>query len=143
MKLCKSRGGTWTPYRKHASRNAKKCAEQYARPLAGYHRGRTILDAEDPGEYASEYSFWWARAAYYRSDHEKLEEEDYHPACRTMTPEVVDSYMPWNTEVDRVRFEAGNIARMLADFPADKALLEAEHQDPTKDGNNWWSLDKV
>ncbi|MCJ1456653.1 hypothetical protein MMC28_007015 [Mycoblastus sanguinarius] len=126
--------------REHALEKAKKCAERYARPLANYHGGRIILDAEDPGEYASDYSFWWERAEYYRLEHEKLQEDDYHRASRSMTPRVVNPDLPWNTELDRAKCEAGNVARMLADFPAGKALLEAEdHGNLTKDGDYWWS----
>ena len=36
-------------HREHALEDAKRCAEQYARPLANYYGGRIILDAEDPG----------------------------------------------------------------------------------------------
>ena len=126
--------------REHALEKAKKCAERYARPLANYHGGRIILDAEDPGEYASDYSFWFNRAEYYRLEHEKLKEEDYHRASGSVTPRVVNPDMPWNTELDRAKCEAGNVARMLADFPAGKALLEAEdHGNLTKDGDYWWS----
>ena len=129
--------------RKHALESAKKCAERYARPLADYHGGRIILDAEDPGEYASDYSFWWTRAEYYRLEHEKLREDDYHRVfSRSVTPEVANPHMPWYTEVDRAKCEAGNTARLLANFPAGKALLEAEdHGNLTKDGDYWWSLE--
>ena len=132
----------WRHRREHALENAKKCAERYARLLARYHGGRIILDAEDPGEYASNYSFWWARAEYYRLEHEKLEEEDYHRASRSVTPGIAYPGVPWYTELDRAKCEAGNVARMLADFPAGKALLEAEdHGNLTKDGDYWWSLE--
>ncbi len=133
----------WRYKREHALEKAKKCAERYARPLANYHGGRIILDAEDPGEHASDHSFWWARAEYYRLEHEKLEEEDYHRASRSVTPGVANPDVPWNTELDRAKCEAGNVARMLADFPAGKALLEAEdHGNSTKDGDYWWRLEK-
>ena len=128
--------------REHALESAKKCAERYARPLAHYHGGRIILDAEDPGEHASDYSFWFARAEFYRLEHEELMKEDYHRASRSVTPRVAYSGLPWNTELDRAKCEAGNVARMLADFPAGKALLEAEdHGILIKDGDYWWSLE--
>ena len=56
----------WRYKKEYALEDAKKCAERYAQLLARYQGGRIILDAEDPGEYASDYLFWWARAAYYR-----------------------------------------------------------------------------
>ena len=132
----------WRYKREHALEKAKKCAERYALPLANYHGGRIILDAEDPGEHASDYSFWFARAEYYRLEHEKFKEEDYHRASRSVTPGVAYLGVPWYTELDRAKCEAGNVARMLADFPAGKALLEAEdHGNLTKDGDYWWSLE--
>lgn len=132
----------WRYKREHALENSKKCAERYARPLANYHGGRIILDAEDPGEHASDYSFWFARAEYYRLEHEMLQEDDYHRASRSVTPGVAYPGMPWYTDIDRAKCEAGNVARMLADFPAGKALLEAEdHGNLTKDGDYWWSLE--
>ena len=132
----------WRCKREHALEKAKKCAERYARPLANYRGGRIILDAEDPGEHASDYSFWFARAEYYRLEHEKFKEEDYHQASRSVTPGVAYPGVPWYTELDRAKCEAGNVARMLADFPAGKALLEAEdHGNLTKDGDYWWSLE--
>ena len=129
--------------RKHvALESSKKCAERYARPLAYYHGGRIILDAEDPGEHASDYSYWWDRAEYYRLQHEKLEEEDYHRASRSVTPGVAIPDVPWYTELDRAKCCAGNVARLLADFPAGKALLEAEdHGNLTKDGGYWWGIE--
>ncbi len=131
----------WRYKREHALEDAKKCAERYAQLLARYHGGRIILDAEAPGEYASDHSFWWARAEYYRQEHEKLEEEDYHRASRSVTPGVAYPGVPWYTEIDRAKCEAGNVARMLADFPAGKALLEAEDHGNYEDGDCWWSLE--
>ena len=132
----------WRYKREHALEKAKKSAERYARPLANYHGGRIILDAEDPGEHASDYSFWFARVEYYRLEHEKLKEEDYHRASRSVIPGVAYPDLPWYTELDRAKCEAGNVARMLADFPTGKALLEAEdHGNLTKDGDYWWSLE--
>ncbi|KAF6232005.1 hypothetical protein HO173_009842 [Letharia columbiana] len=122
--------------------NLPKNALNDMRDLANYHGGRVILDAEDPGEHASGHSFWWARAEYYRLEHEKLQEDDYHRASRSVTPGVAYPGVPWYTELDRAKCEAGNVARMLADFPAGKALLEAEdHGNLTKDGDYWWSLE--
>ena len=133
----------WRYKRKRALEKAKKCAERYARPLANYHGGRIILDVEDPGEHASDYSFWFVRAEYYRLEYGRLHEEDYHWASRSVTPGVANPDVPWNTELDRAKCEAGNVARMLADFPAGKALLEAEdHGNLTKDGDYWWRLEK-
>ena len=75
-------------------------------------------------------------------EHEKLEEEDYHRASRSVTPRVAYPGVPWYTELDRAKCEAGNVARILADFPAGKALLEAEdHGNLTIDGDYWWSLE--
>ena len=128
--------------REHALESSKKCAERYARSLAYYHGGRVILDAEDSGEHASDYSYWWDRAEYYKVEHEKLEEEDYHRASRSVTPGVAIPNVPWYTELDRAKCCAGNVARLLADFPAGKALLEAEdHGNLTKDGDYWWSME--
>ena len=101
------------------------------------------MDAEDHGQYASNPSFWFAKADFYTLEHEKLKEEDRHQASRSVTPEVACPDMPWNTEVDRAKSEAGNVARMLANFPARKALLEAEdYGSLTKDCDYWWSLRK-
>ena len=53
-----------------------------------------------------------------------------------MTPGVANPDVPWNTELDRAKCEAGNVARILAGFPAGRALLEAEdHGNLTKDGD--------
>lgn len=130
-------------YRKeHALEISMRRTGEYARLLANYPAGRTILDAEDPGEYAFDPSYWWARAEFYRLEQEKLLEEEYHRASRSVTPEVVNPNMPYMTELDRAKCTAGNVARMLADFPAGKALLEAEnHGNPMKDGNYWWSFE--
>jgi len=123
-------------------KSAKQYAEQYARWLTQYHEGRVLLDAEDPGEYATDPKYWWARAACYRVEYEKLEEEDYHRASRSVTPGVANLDMHWFTELDRAKCKAGNVARRLADFPAGKALLEAEdHGSSIKDGDYWWALE--
>jgi len=123
-------------------KDAKQCAGHWARRLAEYHEGRVLLDAEDPGEYATDSKYWFARAACYRAEHEKLKEEDYHRASGSVTPGVACSDMPWYTELARAKCEAGNVARLLADFPAGKALLEAEdHGTSIKDGDYWWALE--
>jgi hypothetical protein len=123
-------------------KDAKQCAGHWARRLAEYHEGRVLLDAEDPGEYATDSKYWFARAACYKAEYEKLEEEDYHRASGSVTPGVACSDMPWYTELARAKCEAGNVARLLADFPAGKALLEAEdHGSSIKDGEYWWALE--
>ena len=128
----------WRYKRKHALEKAKECAERYARPLANYHGGRIILDAEDPGEHVSDYLFWFVRVEYYRLEYNRLHEEDYHRVSRLVISGVVNPDMPWNSELDRAKYEAGNVARMLVDFPADKALLEAEdYENLIKDGDYW------
>lgn len=43
-----------------------------------------------------------------------------------MILEVAYPGVSWYIDLDRAKCEAGNVARMLADFLADKALLEAE-----------------
>jgi len=96
--------------REHALESAKECAERYAQPLANYQGGRIILDAEDPGEHASNYSFWFARAEFYRLEHKELMEKDYHQVSRSVTPIVAYPGLPWNTEPDRAKCEAGNVA---------------------------------
>lgn len=54
--------------------------------------------------------------------------------------EVANQGVPWFTQIDRPKCEAGNGARMLADFPAGKTLLEAkDHGKFIKDGDYWWS----
>ena len=89
-------------HREHALEDAKECAEQYTRPLANYYGGRIILDAEDPRQHASDYSFWLTRAEYYRLEHEKLE-EDFHWASRSVTPGAAYPGLPWYTELDRAK----------------------------------------
>ena len=94
------------------------------------------MDTEDPGEHASDYSFWFARVEYYRLEHKILQKDNYYRASRLVTPEVAYPGVPWYTDLDRVKCEAGNVARILADFPASKALLEAEdHGNLTKDSD--------
>ncbi len=123
-------------------RDVKQCVGHWARRLAEYHEGRVLLDAEDPGEYATDSKYWFARAACYRAEYEKLEKEVYHRASGSVTPGIACPDMPWYTEVARAKCEAGNVARLLADFPAGKALLEAEdHGSSIKDGNYWWTLE--
>ena len=99
------------------------------------------MDCGIPEEYAHEPRFWWERAEYYRLEHEKLDEEDLHRASRSVTPQFAyPPIWPGNTELDHAKCSAGNIARQLADFPAGKALLEAEfHGSSTKDGDPWWA----
>ena len=122
--------------------DAMRCAGQYARLLAIYHGGRIILDAEDPGEDASDPEFWFARAEYYRLEHEKLREEDYHRASGSVTPKVTNSEL-WETELDRAKGSAENTAGLLVQFPAGKSLLEAEdHGDSITDPDYWWSKER-
>lgn len=103
--------GVWRHKREHALGDAKGCARQYTRSQGIYPRGRIILDAETPREHASNYLTWFDRAECYRLEHEKLQEDDHHRASRCV---------PWFTEFDRAKCEAGNVARMLSDFPAGK-----------------------
>lgn len=57
-----------------------------------------------------------------------------------MTPGVPYPPVPRYAELDRTNCESGNAARILADFPAGKALLGAEdHWSLTKDGEYRWS----
>ncbi len=119
--------------------DAMEYAGRYAKSLAIYHGGRVILDAEDPGEYASDPEFWFTRAEYYRLEHDRLQEEDYHRASRSVTPKVMNPVL-WKTELDRAKGTAGNTAGLLVQFPAGKALLEAEdHGDSITDPDYWWS----
>ena len=53
-----------------------------------------------------------------------------------MILEVAYLGVSWYTKLDRAKCEVGNIARMLADFPASKVLLEAkDYENLTKDGD--------
>ncbi len=122
--------------------DAMEYAGRCAQSLAIYHGGRVILDAEDPGEYASDPEFWLTRAEYYRLEHDRLEEEDYHRASRSVTPKVMNPVL-WKTELDRAKGTAGNTAGLLVQFPAGKALLEAEdHGDSITDPDYWWGKEK-
>ena len=57
-----------------------------------------------------------------------------------MTSGVAYPGLSWYAELDRAKCEAGNVARMLVDFPTDKTLLEAEdYGNLTKDNDYWWS----
>ena len=122
--------------------DAMEHAGRYAKSLAIYHGGRVILDAEDPGEHASNPDFWFARAEYYRLEHDRLQEEDYNRASRSVTPKVMNPVL-WKTELDRAKGTAGNTAGLLVQFPAGKALLEAEdHGDSITDPDYWWGKEK-
>ena len=125
-------------HREHALKDAKGCAEQYARPLANYYGGRIILDAEDPGEHASDYSFWLARAEYYRLEHEKLEEEDYHWASRSVTPGGAYPGLPWYTELDRAKCDWWSQENFQKPPPEVK-----DHGDSVTDPDYWRSKKKI
>lgn len=46
--------------------------------------------------------------------------------------------MLWNIELDHIKCEVENVARMLADFPADKTLLETkDYGNLIKNGDYW------
>ncbi|KAI9748689.1 MAG: hypothetical protein M1835_001734 [Candelina submexicana] len=123
---------------------AKRRAEARARLLSQYHKGRIILDAEAAGEYAADPNFWFARAAYYQVEYEKLEEEDYNRASREMTPEFIHPDLFGENELDRAKCSAENAARYLARFPTGKALLEAEpYVDSITNPEYWWSKEKL
>lgn len=84
------------------------------------------MNAKDSKKYTFDHLFWWVRVEYYRLKYEKLEKEDYYRVSRLVILEVVNLDVLWNTELDRVKCEAENIARILVDFSADKTLLKTE-----------------
>ena len=99
------------------------------------------MNAEDPKEYAFDYSFWWTRVIYYRLEHKKLKKKNYYRVSKLVTSEIIYLDMSWYIDLDRVKCEVENITRILIDFLADKALLETEdHENLIKNDDYWWSL---
>ena len=124
-------------------KDAKQCAEIWARRLAQCHEGRVLLDAEDPGEYATDPEYWFARAAYYRVERERLMEEQGDRDSRSPTPGYIPPEFFGETELDRAKGSADLAAQCLANFPPGKALLEAEdHGVSSSDPTYWWSKEK-
>ena len=124
-------------------KDAKQCAEIWARRLAQCHEGRVLLDAEDPGEYSTDPEYWFARAAYYRIERERLMEEQRDRDSRSPTPGYIPPEFFGETELDRAKGSADLAAECLAKFPPGKALLEAEdHGVSSSDPTYWWSKEK-
>lgn len=120
--------------------STKQIAEKYAQFLSEHHQGRRILEAEDPGEYATEPRYWLSRAAFYKIESEKLDDEYYEGPSRAETPAMFNpASSPFRTDLDRAKCCAGNVARELAAFPEGQALLENEdHGESTADLHHWW-----
>lgn len=113
---------------------AKKLFEQSANSLVPYVHGRNILEAEDTTKYASDPKYWLARSRFYKFEYKRLQEEDKGRSEGSVTPEISNPQMFGETDTDRARCRAGNVARQLAKYPAGKAMLEAEDEDCSY----WW-----
>jgi len=127
--------------RENALEIAKDFAGIYAQHLAEFVDGRVLLDSEDVGEYAADPKFWRARAAYYKSEYDKLMGEEKR--WREPTSEI---YYPghWGTELDREKASVQNAAQLLARCPTGKALLESEDYGGfATDPEHWWSKEKL
>jgi len=124
-------------------RLALDAAKYYAQRLARHHAGRVVLTAEEPGRNDMDPQYWLARANFYKAEYERLEEEDYNWASRSVTPEQYHPDLFGETELDQVKGYAGNAAGILATLPAGKALLESEeHRESATDPEYWRRKEK-
>lgn len=53
---------------------------------------------------------------------------------------MVDPDILCKTELERARYEAGNVARLLAGFPAGEVLLETDNHGNWTSDSGWWNL---
>ena len=122
----------------------KQIAENCARYLLEYHAGRLILQAEEPGEYASEPRYWLARARFYQKEYDRLRAE-HNGRSRSSTPLIVNIHRASDgTELGQAKHAAGNAARGLVRFPTGESLLLNElHGDPPVSLGSWWSMDRL
>ncbi len=124
--------------REQRLRYAKHWAEFYGQRLTEHHAGRVVLAAEDPGHNRMDPQYWLARADFYKAEYERLEEEDYNRASRSVTPEIYHPDMFGETELDQTEGYAENAAGRLATLPAGMALLDAEdHGESATDPEYW------
>ena len=128
------------PHRERISlENARRYAEENAHLLVRHHLGRAILGDEAPGTDAVNPRFWLARAAYYKLEYDRIQEESSGHLSGSVTPEVINSDIFCRSEVGRAMCEAGNVARMLARYPGGKRFLEAESIGSSEGyRSHWW-----
>ncbi|KAL9124462.1 MAG: hypothetical protein Q9217_006207, partial [Psora testacea] len=123
-------------------RLALNAAEYWAQHLAKHHTGRVILAAEEPGRNALEPQYWLARVRFYKAEYERLEEDDYNRASRSMTPAFYQPESLDETELDCVKRQARSAAENLARFPAGKAMLDAEDHGEFGTDPEYWRRKK-
>ena len=122
----------------HLFQSAMYWAEFYAQRLTEYYEGRIILFAEAPGRNALDPRYWLARARFYKVEYERLKEEDYNRASRSVTPAFYQPESLDETELDCAKRYARSAAENLARFPAGKAFLDAEdHGESATDPEYW------
>lgn len=128
----------WQHAKEPLFESARKIVEYYAEPLTKYEEGRTIMDAEDPGEYAPDPHYWRERANFYKATYERLQKEPIYSESRSPTPDVFRPWMFDETELGQAKGHATHAAGLLATVPGGTALLEAEdHGDSATDPEYW------
>ena len=129
--------------REQLLRLTKYRAEVCARLLASHHEGRLILVAEDHGPNRLDPQYWCARASFYEAEYDRLHEEDYNRASRSVTPAYYHPESLDETELDCAKRHARSAAENLARYPAGKALLDAEDNgESATDPEYWWRKQK-
>ncbi|KAI4086332.1 MAG: hypothetical protein LQ344_007637 [Seirophora lacunosa] len=124
-------------------KSARGSAEFYAQRLAAYHEGRLILQNENPGHNAPNPRYWFARAAFYMAEYERLQEEDYARRSRSVTPGYTHPDFFGESELDRAKGHAENAAVRLASLPEGKAFLDTEdHGEFSGDPGYWRQKEK-
>lgn len=130
------------PQPKARLESATNCARFYARRLAEYHDGRVLLEDERPGQRAMDPQYWYARAAFYKIEADRLEEEDYNRSSRSVTPGFIHPDLFGATELEKAKGHAENAAFRLASISAGRKFLDAEKHGAT-DAEFWRSKEKV
>lgn len=119
-------------------RTAMYSAEIYSKLLVEYHEGRIILGSEDPGPNTMNPQYWFARAAFYKAENQRLQQEDYERQSRSKTPEYIYPDFLGESKLDKARGHAQNAALRLASLPEGRAFLAAEdHGESAKEPDYW------
>ncbi len=104
-----------------------KSAEYRAERLANYYEGRVMLVHQHPSiQDRKSYKYWLSRSNFYKSEIERLEEEDYNRESRSVTPEVLLYNWKFIDELSKARGDARNAMGQLAALPGGKELVEAD-----------------
>ncbi|KAL9021281.1 MAG: hypothetical protein Q9185_001486 [Variospora sp. 1 TL-2023] len=112
--------------------------EFYARRLAKHPDGRLILTNENPGQGRLNPRYWFARAAFYKAEFERLEREDQERPSRSVTPGCVHPDFFGDSELDRAKGHAENAAFRLASLPEGKAFLDTEDHGAFAGDPDYW-----